>query len=282
MGAGGRRTEPVVPAGEIRRDTIPTLDAEDELEIEAPHERPADLHVPPTAVALAAAADARRERKAERKAEREEDMDYDDAFELGGQAKKVAAEASRDALAAFKTMLRNPVGGLDEAFVQLGPHQAIAVGVVFMAIFSSCFFVGLNFLKANTTAALLGIHGPGGFMMFMKIGILTMLAPLGMLAGCAASRAIFKGQGGFSSDVFLGGSALLPLAAFILFDGLLGGSASELTGIGLVFATCTTVLMLYSGSTRIHRTPEAVATVAVPIMLLLSLWIPRIVAGVMF
>jgi hypothetical protein len=210
-------------------------------------------------------------------------MDYDEAFELGEQAKKVAADASRNAFSAFKTMLRNPVGGLDEAFVQLGPTQAIAVGVVFALIFAACFFVGLNVLGSPvTTVLLLGASPESGFVTFIKIGMLSVLAPLGMLAGCAASRAMFKGQGGFPSDVFLGGAALLPIAAFILFDGLLQGKAGDVTFIGLIFATCTTVLMLYSGSTRIHRTPEAVATVAVPIMLLLSLWIPRIVAGIMF
>src|SRR5690606_4059021 len=133
-----------------------------------------------------------------------------------------------------KTMIRNPVGGLDEAFVQLGPTQAAAVGVVFDLIFAACFFVGLNMLGSPLTSSLLlGIVPESGFMTFIKLGILSLLAPLGMLAGCAASRAMFKGQGGFPSDVFLAGAALLPLAAFILFDGLLHGRIYELAFVGL-------------------------------------------------
>lgn len=273
-----RNTASVTPAGEVKREAASPADDDDELEIEAPHQRPADLHVPPTDVAMESLADDKKRRRKEKLA----DDDYDDAFELGEQYKKVASQASKDAVSAFKTMLKNPVGGLAEAFAQLGSTQAIAVGVVFMVIFSACFFVGMNFLKPAITGTLLGTFGASGFVAFIKIGILSVLAPLGMLAGCAASRALFKGQGGFPSDVFLAGAALLPLAAFILVDGLLSTQMGELAGIAMIFAACTTVLMLYSGSTRIHTTPENVATVAVPIMILLSLWIPRIVAGIMF
>lgn len=224
--------------------------------------------------AIHQARDLRKERK-KRPPKRDEDP-----FELGDQATQLAREASQDALAAFQTMLRNPVGGLAEAYDQLGPTRALGVGIVFAVAFAASFFVSLVILNPPIVKGMVAVTSTGGFFAFVKIFLLSLLSPIGIIAGCAATRKMFNGEESYQSDVFIGGAALLPQAVIILLAGLLGTGDlnAQLVYALLIFAMSTTTLMLYSGSTRLHRIPEAAATIAVPIILLLCIWITRILA----
>ena len=90
---------------------------------------------------------------------------------------------------------------------------------------------------------------------------------------------MFGGGGGFDQDCFIAGAAMLPVTVVGVLEDVLGGGAPGFIGICTVFAFCLTVLMLFSGLTRIAKIGERAATFAVPcvivIAFVLSYWLYR-------
>ncbi len=188
----------------------------------------------------------------------------DNARQLGAQAKEAAVAAGTDALKALKALLRNPVGGMREAFDLLGPGRAMVVGIVFAVMFYVCVLIGARIMFGPIIGHF--SHGEG-FGLYLRLAFLA-LVPIGTaIGGCAATRAIFKGQGDVKSDIFIAGASLLPAGVGILLMALLGLLNAEISTVVMIFAFTTAILMLYSGCTTIQKIPEAATTLAVPLML---------------
>src|ERR1035441_5210222 len=97
--------------------------------------------------------------------------------------------------------------------------------------------------------------------------------PFVCMAGASAlARLVFRGKGGLSNDSFISGAAVLPLGCVPLLSSILGAGNIEVIGALMVFALCLTILMLFAGCTRIPMMSERMATIAVPLMLMLSAW----------
>ncbi|HXO26757.1 MAG TPA: molecular chaperone DnaJ, partial [Thermoanaerobaculia bacterium] len=92
------------------------------------------------------------------------------------------------------------------------------------------------------------------------------------------ARQIFRGKGRFAGDVYTAGAALLPWAFLVLAAALLGVANIEVIVVIWLFALTYSILMLYAGCSRIGGISEAGAAPAVPIMLLVTAWITKIVA----
>ena len=183
------------------------------------------------------------------------------AASTGEQARKAAQKAGEDALTALKTLVANPVGGLASAYEQLGPKQSLQVGAVFGVSFSILLVLGMVISSGFEAEP------------FFKMLFLSLSFPAGMMGGAALTRAIFGGKENFESDVFIGGAASLPIALFMLVGSILSKTLAKHPGfmmILLLFFFSTTVLMLYSGSTRIHKISEAVASLAVPLTITIA------------
>ena len=172
--------------------------------------------------------------------------------------------AGTDAVKAFKVLVKNPVGGLKEAYETLGPTPAMSVGIVFAVVFVLFYMLG-NWLGP----------GFGSFGHAMKHLLFAALFAGAAIGGCAAAQAIFKGQGGPQAAVFVGGAGLLPLAVASLLLLILAKSFL-IVGIVLIFALTTSTIMLYSGCTTVLRVSETVATVLVPLIFLVALIFWRI------
>lgn len=193
--------------------------------------------------------------------------------QIGGapqMSAKVKA-ASRDATAAFKTFATNPVGGLPAAFDNLGPARAVGVGVVFAVVSIFSMFIGIYI-------ALPAFSKPdiGDSIKFMFFGTVPFLS---LLAAAAATRKIFGGKGSYHGDCFIAGAALLPFGLLILLTSLLGIANLEIAILLFVFALCYGILMLYTGITRISQISESRAAFAVPIMIIVSFWLTKIIFG---
>jgi hypothetical protein len=181
------------------------------------------------------------------------------------QAKDAALAAGTDAVKAFKVLVKNPVGGLKEAFETLGPTSAMSVGIVFAVVFVLCDLLG-NWI------------GPGGFPGFsvaMKELLLAVIVAGAAIGGCAAAQAICKGEGGPKAAVFVGGAGLLPLAVASLLMVILAKSFLILAVV-IIFGLTTSTIMLYSGCTTVLRVPEVAATVLVPLIFIFALIFWRI------
>src|SRR5262249_39186506 len=114
------------------------------------------------------------------------------------------------------------------------------------------------------------------FKRFAKLLLLGAVPLASITLASAACRRLFQGSGSWHGDVFIAGTCQLPLAFFSLVASIVGLPNLEVIVTIFVFAICCTILMLYVGCTRIHRISEAASTVAVPLMILLSGWIEKI------
>ena len=96
------------------------------------------------------------------------------------------------------------------------------------------------------------------------------------------ARKVFRGQSGtLESDVFIAGVSVLPFGFASLLAGVLGVGNLEVSAIVAVFALSYTILILYTGCTRISGISEARAVQAVPIIILIAGWLSKILFGAM-
>jgi hypothetical protein len=119
-------------------------------------------------------------------------------------------------------------------------------------------------------------------LQIFKLIILGAVPLVSITVSSTLARKIFRGTGSFAGDIFIAGASLLPYGFFVLLSSILGMGNIEVIIILGVFAICYTILMIYSGCTQISRIPDAGAAIAVPIMLLLSGWLFKIILTTIF
>jgi hypothetical protein len=184
---------------------------------------------------------------------------------------------SRDALAAFKTFALNPVAGLPQAYQALGDAKALRAGVAFGVLSLACFLLGGYMLLPEIFKQdLFEFLGFGGVMKCLLFGVVPFLCTA---AGGLAVRKALGGQGTLGSDAFIAGAAVLPASICILLSGMVGLGNFEIIGILSVFAGCTGVLTLFSGYTRIAKLSERAGTLAVPVVVILAVWLAKVIAS---
>jgi hypothetical protein len=174
------------------------------------------------------------------------------------QAKEAALAASTDAVKAFKVLMKNPVGGLREAYETLGPTSAMGVGIVFAAAAVLLAMVGFFLLYSVVPISL-------GFAFYLKLFLVAVIAIGIAIGGCAAVQAIFKGEGGIQAPVFIAGASHLPGGLAILLIGLFVKAPMVAEAVQ-VFGMTTVAIMLYSGCTTLLRVREVAATIVVPLI----------------
>jgi hypothetical protein len=186
----------------------------------------------------------------------------------------VAAErvkaTSKDAWEAFKLFASNPVAGLSVAFESLGQARALGVGIAF----------GLTFALSVLLAAyrMLPEWGrPHGFTGFIRILVVAVVPFVSLFGASVLARKAFRGQGGFGHDSFISGASSLPFGCVALVAAILGLGNIEVIALFTLFAVCLTILMLFAGLTRICKTSERAATLAVPLMLVASAWLSKVI-----
>jgi len=185
---------------------------------------------------------------------------------------------SQDAIAAVKVLLTDPVGGLAKSFGMFDSARAQMVGGIFGAVFAIAATIGAammgSMIAGMVTMMSGGIGMPGGmggvslpFSVYLKIFFIDLIQAAGLMLGCLVTRMIFKGAGSLASDIYIGGSCLLPTGLGLLVGALLGNLVWWLFLLPLLFAGCYTILMLYAGAMNIGKISEAKAALSVPISL---------------
>lgn len=182
-------------------------------------------------------------------------------------------EASRDATKAFKTFATNPVGGLPVAFSELGPPRAMGVGIVFAVFSILCVFIGVYIV--------LPPFSKPDFADSLKIIFFGAVPFVSLLAASAATRKVFGGQGSLQGDCFIAGASLLPIGFLVFVTSVLGVANLEIAALLVVFALCYGILMLYTGVTQISLVSESRAAFAVPVMIIVSFWLTKVIFGAM-
>ncbi len=190
------------------------------------------------------------------------------------QAKVATMAAGADAWKAVKVMAKNPVGGLRPAFDNLGSARAMQAGVFFAAMFALVVVIVGGGLLLDVPDA----RHIGGITKILKL-ILIGCMPFGVaVGGFAAVRAICKGEGNIFGDMFVAGASLVAPAIWILASRILGPLNFEIVFAISVFASTTSILILYSGFTTLQRVPELAATLAIPLIFLADIWLAKVIA----
>lgn len=182
--------------------------------------------------------------------------------------------ASADAFGAFKTFMGNPVGGLADAYNALGPGKALGVGLTFGAVFAVCLL--LSFYRV--VPEFLRPTGVGGFFKLLVVAVVPFAS---MFVATIAVRSVFRGDGNVGSDSFLAGASLLPFGFIALIATILGAENLNIIQFLAIFGISVTILMLFAGLTRMYKISERMATIAVPVMLLITAWLSKTIYRMM-
>lgn len=200
------------------------------------------------------------------------------ASTVGNEVQRQMAATSRDAATALRLLVSDPVGGLPAAHEALGSIRARSVGIALCAFFSLAAALGLRTAAGRSFGGILQLDSLGSNGALLK-WLLLLLVPPAVLAGaCYAIRRLLSSPQRDSSEVFIAGAALAPAAIALLLSGLLGIGNVEIVFLLFLLAFCYLVLILYSGLTAISGVSARVAAPAVPVLLVLTGWLTKVVA----
>jgi len=178
-------------------------------------------------------------------------------------------------LAALKGFAGDPVGRLPSTYAALGEAQARRIGLTYGVLSALCFLLG-GYLLFPFKDGLFDFLGFGGVMKCLLFAVIPFACVSG---GSLAARRLLGAQGGPGGDVFVAGAALLPMSFAMVVNGLLGYEHAAAMGVVSIFAGVTAVLMLFSGYSRISALSERATTVAIPIVVLLTIWLGKSIAS---
>ena len=155
----------------------------------------------------------------------------------------------------------NPSGGLLPAFSRLDDGQLKQVGAIY-GIFSSLCFVGSYFM--------MGIQFDSPIWQLFVVGTIPFTSFI--LTGFIV-RTFWHHRGNFSSDIFIAGVAIAPIALSIILIGFIPLSAWSLM-VPLAFFGCSySVLTLQASYVQLLNLTEAKAAAIVALMLMINSYI---------
>ncbi len=186
---------------------------------------------------------------------------------------------SRDAWHGLRLFARSPVGGLPESFALFDDRRAIQVGIAFAILYEAALFLGGLVFRSKAESLLSGVLPIGELTATQMLKLLVIgLVPFASLIGAGAlARQIFRGNGRLAGDVYTAGAVLLPSGFLVLVAALLGAANVEVIVVLSLFALTYSILMLYAGCSRIGGISEAGAAPAVPVILLVSAWLTKVI-----
>jgi hypothetical protein len=184
--------------------------------------------------------------------------------------------AGADALRALRSLAGNPIGALAPAYAELGDARALRAGTALGAGSLACFLLGgYLLLPPFVKEDLFEFLGFGGVLKCLAFASVPFVT---VAAGSAAMRKVMGGANALGGDVFVAGASLLPVSLCVLLAGLLGLGNAEAVGLLAVFALCTATSMLFAGYTRVGKLGDRAGALAVPVVVVLSAWLAKVLA----
>ena len=158
----------------------------------------------------------------------------------------------------------------------LGPQRALGAGIVFGLVFALCVTVAIAMSPLYKWLLFIQDFVAVKVFFFSLVPFVTLIA-----AAFTSRKVASRVDTGITGDVFMVGAALLPLGLCVLIGVLIGGiigwdNIEVIWFLGFL-STCVTILMFYSGNIGIAGLTDRAATIAVPVMLVLSAWLTKVV-----
>ncbi len=211
-------------------------------------------------------------------------------------APKAAAGAASGSMAAgLGVLLRNPAQGIAEAHQKLGKTMSLQAGIVCAVLFDGAVVLGTVFFLDRLGGLLrpsMGLgtamagpavgHGPGPGLslpaeVYLKMLVGAAAPPVAIFLCMLCARALAKGRGAWQGDALAAGFSLFPFAVVFLVAPLLGPANGEVIAVLAVAALCMAILILFHGFKDLAGLSPGLATLAVPITLLLSAYMVKII-----
>ena len=172
-----------------------------------------------------------------------------------------------DAIQGLKIFLINPVGGLPIFFQGLGEKRALGVGITFGVAYVLCIILAFNKFESQGWISEISLF---------NLVALSITSFLSIVGASFVTRKLFRGAGSIKADIFIAGTALIPISLFILISYFLGLINLEIIAVFSVIGITYTILMIYTGCHQISKIPENGSALAVSVMLILSGWLFKI------
>ncbi len=183
-------------------------------------------------------------------------------------------ETSANAWKAFTMLCTNPIGGLYEAYQQLGLRNSLGVGFFFALLFS----LTLILVAGGVVGKVFGGWIDFSFAERVKISALGLIIWLSLGIAFSIVRRMFGGKGGDTGgDALVSGVSLLPLVLWLWVAYIFGIMNLEVIGAVGIFSICAIVIILFAGCHKIAGISESLSILAVSIILILSAWITKII-----
>ncbi len=178
--------------------------------------------------------------------------------------------AAQDAFSTFMKLIYNPVGALPEAYRSLAPPQAIGVGVVFIVVAVICMMIAGGGVMSMLGGGFGMSMGFKGFLMGLCI---TIGVAVGIALGSFLARTVFRGEGNFAFDIFIGGAALLPLGLGVLVSYLLSliGISGVIGQLPMLVGFSLMILVIFTGLARVAGLKEGLSSYLVAVVLSVGL-----------
>lgn len=202
-------------------------------------------------------------------------------------------QTSPDAVNIYETYIGSIIGNWSSAFIGIKQDGALWTGLVCAFIYCVGVVIGTNLMlrkvgalfasglaafgrvPASLQSEATGLTG-GQIIKLMAVAAIPFLC---IAISSALLRKLFSDdeEGSFSNDIFIAGISLLPTGLYVLASGWLGLGNIEVSAVCAVFALCYTIILLHNGCTIVSRIKDTAAALSVPVILLLSAWLTKIV-----
>lgn len=202
--------------------------------------------------------------------------------QLASEVGQRIATSSADALAALRGLAIDPLSGLAAAYTAMGDARAQAAGIALAVFFALAAAIGVSLGARRALGGLLSLAGGQGFSGFLKLAVVFLIFPAAMTAIAFAVRKVLRATPPVGADVFTCGAAVSPLGIALLVSGLLGAANFEIVALLLMFAWTYLLLMLFAGMTRVGGLTEKAAAPTLPVLLILTAWLSKVVFVALF
>jgi hypothetical protein len=169
-----------------------------------------------------------------------------------------------DAWSALKLLAKHPAGAVPSVLQTLGPRRSLRVGIFYAAIFDL-----LTLLVAAVDWPLVLPPGQGAAPLdYLKTLVWGALPFAWLWAACRLARKMWPGTAPTEGDALIAGACLLPLYVPMVVLALFGATAPSLLAATALLGFSYALFILASGWIQLLKVPEAKATWAAPLVLL--------------
>lgn len=195
----------------------------------------------------------------------------------GAVAARMSA-AGKDALAAVRAAMLDPVTGTGATYEVFGGPRALDAGIALALIADIAAVLALR-IGARKSLGWFAplVTGDSSVVALLKALIFAAVPIVALMLVLAIVRKIFNPKFELERAVFAGAVAVVPAALTLLVSAFLGAANFEIIAILTVFMMCYTTLLLFGACRDVLGLTSGKAAAAVAPIFIATAWVSKIV-----